>query len=172
MSVHKVHDFQKQLSIGEAAEAHLDAHFRLTHDIRRASEADQKRGIDRFLRRKGSTDSFAWTAVEYKADFKAGETGCFFVETSVNYRVQHKDYPTSDAPGWLHTTQADWLVLFIPYTGALYFVEPAKLRDLTELHGWKTGWCRNHALMSKGVLVPIGEVAKIGRFQLIERMEG
>lgn len=160
-SMSRVFDFQKQLNIGELAEAHLDKHFSRTHEVRKATLAEQKTGIDRFLRRKGSNDPAAWTAVEYKADWRAGETGCFFLEQS----------HSSGIDGWVQSTAADWLVMFIPYTGALYFVEPHKLRALADSQRWKVGWSQNKTYRTKGILLPIGELAKIGKFQLIERME-
>lgn len=156
----KTFTFSKQQAVGEICERHLDAAFSDKFEIRKASEADQKRGIDRFFRRKEKSDK-EWTAVEYKADWRAGETGHFFLEEV------HSDA----VAGWVQSTAADWLVLFIPWTGQVVFVEPYKLRAAAEKAGWKTGWCSNGRYKTKGLLAPIGEVAKLGKTMLIGRLE-
>jgi hypothetical protein len=71
----------------------------------------QRKGIDF----KVSKDEKEFT-IEVKYDIKSEDTGNFFIETE-----QHKK------PGFLHTTQADWL--FLCNNKTVYVVSPASLRN-------------------------------------------
>jgi len=88
--------FDAQKARGDAGESFLDQVFATGYEIRPATRAEQRRGIDRiFTRRKTG-----WRlAVEYKIDYKAAHTGNAFVETvSVD---------TAGKAGWAYSSAAD-----------------------------------------------------------------
>jgi len=70
--------FDAQKARGDAGEAFLDQVFAADYEIRPATRAEQRRGIDRiFVHRQTGRR----LAVEYKTDYKAAHTGNAFVET-------------------------------------------------------------------------------------------
>src|SRR5690606_23251114 len=115
------YQFDAQHADGLAGEAFLDALFSRWYRIRPASAAQQRRGIDRWFR-----TATRRLAVEYKTDHTAARTGNAFVET-VSVDTAHK-------PGWAYTSQADYLVYYIPPDGLVYVLRFAVLRR--ELARW------------------------------------
>ena len=109
------YQFDAQHADGLAGEAFLDALFSRWYRIRPASAAQQRRGIDRWFR-----TTTRRLAVEYKTDHTAARTGNAFVET-VSVDTAHK-------PGWAYTSQADYLVYYIPPDGLVYVLRFAVLR--------------------------------------------
>lgn len=115
------YQFDAQHADGLAGEAFLDALFSRWYRIRPATAAQQRRGIDRWFR-----TATRRLAVEYKTDHTAARTGNAFVET-VSVDTTHK-------PGWIYTSQADYLVYYIPPDGLVYVLRFAVLRR--ELARW------------------------------------
>lgn len=141
-----VYDFEHQLADGEAGEAFLDEFFRQRgHAVRPASREEQRQGIDRFI----VTPAGREMKVEYKTDHVAARTGNAFVETvSVD---------TAGKMGWALTSQADYLVYFIP--DRMIVVLP--LRSLRwALPGWMREYparsAANNGYLTHGLLVPLG----------------
>lgn len=139
------YDFDRQLAEGEAGEAFLDEFFRRRgHTVRPATREEQRQGIDRFI----ITPAGREMKVEYKTDHVAARTGNAFVETvSVD---------TAGKMGWALTSQADYLVYFIP--GQMIVVLP--LRSLRwALPGWMREYpvrtAANNGYTTHGLLVPL-----------------
>lgn len=145
-----IYQFDRQLAEGEAGEAFLDAFFRRRgHTIQAATRAEQRSGIDRFITAPDGREM----AVEYKTDRLAGETGNAFVETvSVDARGKM---------GWALTSQADYLVYYLPGR-AIYVLPFSSLR--WALPGWMRDFpartAPNNGYLTHGVLVPLGTLAE------------
>lgn len=151
-------DFYQQRSEGQAGEAFLDAFFQARgHSLRTATDDEQRQGIDRVI----TTPRGEIMRVEYKTDFRAGETGNAFVETvSVD---------TADKMGWALTAQADYLIYYLPER-AIYVLPFRSLR--WALPGWIRDYplrtARNNGYETHGVLVPLDVLAALAvqRFDL------
>jgi hypothetical protein len=144
--------FHTQQAQGEAGEAVLDRFFSRWYRILPAGRAQQRRGIDRVF-----VAGQRRLAVEYKSDSTAAKTGNAFVETvSVD---------TSRTPGWAYTSQADFLVYFIPPDGLVYVVQLATLRRA--LPGWLRRYpvraIPNEGYHTHGVLVPLDEFERLAQ---------
>lgn len=155
MEAHQVvHQFSDRLKRGEAVERDLDDHFAERYSIRKASMKEQTAGIDRFF-----TDQDGEVFdVEYKADYRASETGNVFVETvSVDSR---------GVEGWAYTSKADWLVYAFPQERRYVLLRLADLRaKLPEwLRIFPRGKARNATYHTHGVLVPVGEFEKLAHY--------
>jgi hypothetical protein len=140
--------FDTQLTKGAAAETQLDGFFAQWFDIEPASPAEQRRGIDRTFTPQAGGKPFK---VEYKTDWTASKTGNAFVETvSVD---------THDKPGWAHTSQADYLIYFLPDDLLIYVLRFATLRRL--LARWQREYpvrkIPNKGYYTHGLLVPLRE---------------
>lgn len=153
MSAPTTYDFGTQLAEGQAYERMLDAHFsQYNIDIRPATMAEQKRGIDRFFthRPTGTVD-----AMEYKADSLAGRTGNAFIETvSVD---------TTNKPGWAVASQARYLVYLVTDPQTIYLVSMRALR--AALPVWQAKYpakkAQNFGYCTHGILVPLHELERI-----------
>lgn len=155
MPPHHIQPYQmgQQLEKGEGAEARLDRHFSGRFHIEHATREEQRLGIDRYFTHRTSRKVYP---VEYKTDWTAGRTGNAFVETiSVD---------TENIPGWAYTSQAEWLVYFIPTRLKIYLISFADLR--AQLPHWLTT-CRpappipNRGYHTHGILVPFDQFALI-----------
>lgn len=142
-----------QLAKGEAAEATLDRHFANRCIIQPATRAQQRQGIDRIFIHRQSGASYT---VEYKTDWTAARTGNAFVETvSVD---------SQGVPGWAYTSQAEWLVYFIPEQSTIYLIAFSDLR--ARLPHW-LATCKaappipNRGYYTLGILVPLSEFAHL-----------
>lgn len=150
-----VHQFSDRFKRGEAVARDLDEHFAERYSIRKALMKEQRTGIDRVF-----TDADGEVfGVEYKADWRATETGNVFVET-VSVDTQRVD-------GWAYTSQADWLVYAFPQERRYVLVRLAELREkLPEwLRIFPRGKARNATYHTHGVLVPLAEFASLAHHE-------
>lgn len=140
--------FGAQKARGDAGEALLDQVFAADYEIRPATRAEQRRGIDRiFTQRKTGRH----LAVEYKTDYKAAHTGNAFVETvSVD---------TAGKAGWAYSSAADYLIYYVPSDEVIYVIALEVLRR--ELPRWAREYplraAQNEGYATHGVLVPLDE---------------
>lgn len=147
-----MYQLDEQLAQGEGAEARLDHHFQDRFLIQPATRAQQRGGIDRLFTHRQTGISYT---IEYKTDWTAGHTGNAFIETvSVD---------TEQIPGWAYTSQAEWLVYFVPIRLALYLIAFSDLR--AQLPHWLLS-CRaappipNQGYCTHGILVPLSQLAR------------
>jgi hypothetical protein len=141
------YDFMAQLARGARGEDVLDRLFRRWYALTPATQAEQRRGIDRHF----VTPAGRRLTVEYKTDWTAARTGNAFVETvSVD---------TAGTPGWAYTSQAAYLVYFIPPDGLVYVLTFAALR--AQLRAWTQAYptraIPNTTYHTHGLLVPLRE---------------
>jgi len=144
-----IYNFGAQLVKGEAAERELDTHFSEWFAIRRATRAEQRSGIDRVFTRKRDGKI---TRVEYKADWKASQTGNAFVEIiSVD---------TTNKLGWALSSNADRLAYYLPTDSLVYWFAMAGFKSLVD--GWRRDYDQRAALnegyKTIGILVPLHEL--------------
>jgi len=150
MADHPTYDFNRQLAEGEQGEAYLDDFLRQRgHSVRDATRDEQRQGIDRVI----TTRQGKVMRVEYKTDQTATRTGNAFVETvSVD---------TAGKMGWALTSQADYLIYYVPER--VIYVLPLK-----SVHWALPGWMRdypartasNRGYDTHGVLVPLEVLAE------------
>jgi len=142
------YDFATKLHEGQKHEQFIDEFSGKWYAIREATRDEQRRGIDRIFTEKKTG---IVTTVEYKADTTASRTGNAFVETvSVD---------TANKPGWAYTSQANWLLYYLPQDGLIYLWEFATLRR--HLPRWVKQYparaIPNKGYKTHGVLVPLAE---------------
>lgn len=142
------YNFATKLHEGQKHEQFLDEFSATWYDIREVSREEQGRGIDRIFVEKATGEI---VKVEYKADTTASRTGNAFVETvSVD---------TANKRGWAYTSQADWLLYYLPGDGLIYLFEFATLRQ--HLPRWTkqypTRAIPNAGYKTIGLLVPLAE---------------
>jgi hypothetical protein len=146
-----MYGFHEQLSAGEQQEQELDKFFVRWYDIQRAALDQQRCGIDRIFTRRDNGYVFK---IEYKADWTASKTGNAFVETvSVD---------TTHTPGWVYSSQADYLIYYLPKDMRAYILAFEQLR--ARLPQWEKFPIRsipNKGYSTVGVLVPLGEFERI-----------
>lgn len=142
-----MYSFDTQLAQGEKGEEYLDQHFSRWYTVTRATAAQQRAGIDRWFTRPDGER----LAVEYKTDRTAGRTGNAFVET-VSVDTAHK-------PGWAYTSQARYLVYFIPEPETIYILPMAAIRY--QVDAWRRAYPErripNGNYHTVGTLVPLHE---------------
>lgn len=143
----------QQLAKGAGAEARLDRHFADRFQIEPATHNQQRQGIDRRFTHRESGIIYT---VEYKTDWTAGRTGNAFVETVSVDRER--------TPGWAYSSQAEWLVYFVPKRLTIYRIAFTDLRARLPL--W-LATCKpappipNHGYHTLGILVPLCEFAQV-----------
>lgn len=145
------HEFSASLANGESAEAILDAFFARHYDIKPASLEHQRLGIDRYFTRHRDGKKFS---VEYKTDSMAQHTKRAFIEVVSN------DW--SGKPGWIYTTTADFLILFIPHMETAYIMDPAVLEETVHkvwMRQFPLKVAANEHYNSIGVVVPLPVLA-------------
>lgn len=153
-----IHHFKDKLAEGQTIEARLDRYFEKNYEVLHATPAGQRAGIDRYF---CDRDTGARASVDYKADFRAVQTGNAFIEmVSVD---------TNGKPGWAVASQAMWVLYFLPQTGKLYVLRMETLREKIPL--WST-WYRvadaqNDSYKTSGLLVPLTELDDIASKILI-----
>lgn len=145
-----VRTFTDQLAKGTAAEQTLDgwARNRFGAEPRPADMDDQRRGIDRHIE---APDGTTYT-LEYKADGQGHRSGKAFIESISVDRT--------GKPGWLWTSQADYVVYWLSGDGRGWVITPANL----QARAWD--WTRrfpvkvssNPSYHSYGILVPHTEL--------------
>lgn len=143
----KIHDFEESLAKVKPEEEKLDRYLeKLGYEIVLATITEEKRGIDRYITTKGIT-----LAVEYKCDSRAADTGNAFIEIVSNSRT--------DKPGWVHTTEADWVLYFIVKAEKPYvmWLRPSVIRSAMPAWSdkYRTALCQNPSYCSYGLLVPL-----------------
>jgi hypothetical protein len=140
--------YDAQKTKGDAGESFLDQVFAADYEVRPATCAEQRRGIDRIFTRRQTGQRLA---IEYKTDYKAAHTGNAFVETvSVD---------TAGKAGWAYSSEADYLMYYIPADGLIYVLALETLRR--ELPRWVREYplraAQNEGYATHGVLVPLDE---------------
>lgn len=154
----------QQLRKGEAAEVHLDRHFADRFRIMPATREQQRQGVDRIFIKRSTGHSYT---VEYKTDWTAGRTGNAFIETvSVD---------SEQIPGWAYSSQAEWLLYFVPVRLTIYLITFADLR--AQLPHW-LATCKaappipNAGYHTLGILVPLIEFAHVAsRIEICSAVE-
>lgn len=145
------YQFEGQLKRGQDGEAVLDRHYGRWFEIKPATDAEQREGVDRHYTDKESGEHFA---IEYKTDWTAGWSNNAFVETvSVD---------TTGKQGWAYTSKADWLIYYIPPLGLAYMFRMAVIRAWVD--DWKAKYrtqrIPNKGYQTHGVIVPLHEFEK------------
>lgn len=147
------YDFKEQLTAGEKSEKFLDGIFSKDYSVVPVGMDEQRQGIDRiFTRADGTT-----FAIEYKTDWTASRTGNAFVETvSVD---------TANKPGWAYSSQARYLIYYVPGDSLIYVIEFGRLR--VHLQRWVNQYPQraipNKGYRTRGLLVPLAEFEKIAK---------
>lgn len=147
-----VYDFNRQLKAGGVGEAALDLFFGEWFDIKPATDAEQRLGIDRHWWSK--TDARHWT-VEYKTDYVARRTHNAFIET---VSVEGKKR------GWVYTSTAAWVIYYVvggDYDLA-YLLDLAYIRRVA-LKKWEQQYPvksvqNGGGYTTKGLIVPLHEL--------------
>ena len=151
-----MYQFQEQLHEGNEGEHRLDAFFAHWYAITPATMHQQRIGIDRVFTCYYFGQQFA---VEYKTDKRASHTGNAFVET-VSVSTTHKR-------GWAYTSQAEYLVYYVPGLNVVYIIPFAGLR--TKLSHWLNRYATraipNAGYVTEGVLVPLAELNRIATWR-------
>ncbi|MGV3526522.1 MAG: hypothetical protein ACO1RX_20055 [Candidatus Sericytochromatia bacterium] len=150
----KTHVFKESLSRGARAERLLDNLLSERYVLHAASKADQKRGIDRYALSRLTHER---TTLEYKCDWRAGDTGNVFVETATSI----------GRPGWAKGCRATWLVYYLPHQEQAFLIKVEELQQ--RLPRWEhlyqsrtiptKGYHENYTV--SGLLVPIREFEKL-----------
>jgi hypothetical protein len=140
--------FDAQKARGDSGELFLDRRFATDYEVKPATRHEQRRGVDRTFIHRRTGQRFR---VEYKTDYKAVETGNAFVETvSVD---------TAGKAGWAYSSEADYLIYFIPGDGLIYIIALEVLRR--ELPRWVREYplrtAQNEGYATHGLLVPLDE---------------
>jgi hypothetical protein len=140
--------FDEQKARGDAGELFLDQWFAREYEVRPATPEEQRRGIDRLFMHLQTGKCLA---IEYKTDYRAAQTGNAFVETvSVD---------TAGKVGWAHSSEAEYLIYYIPGDGLMYVLALEVLRR--ELPRWMREYplrsAQNEGYATHGVLVPLAE---------------
>ena len=140
--------FDAQKARGDFGELFLDQWFATDYDVKPATHHEQRRGVDRTFIHRRTGQRFR---VEYKTDYKAAETGNAFVETvSVD---------TAGKTGWAYSSEADYLIYYIPSDGLIYVLALEALRH--ELPRWVREYplraAQNKGYATHGLLVPLDE---------------
>ena len=157
------YSFKTQLAKGEEQERRLDAFFKLRGwKIEPTTMTDQRRGIDRWFSVSMQPGSHA---IEYKTDFKSHETGNAYLETvSVGKYDTNNEFHVHKE-GWLWTTQADFLMYYIPGSSRILLFIPSDLRDfVVENEGkYRSVSVKNSGYQGRGLLVPISHLEGIAK---------
>lgn len=147
-----VHKFNAKLKQGEAVERELDDYFVTEYEIEHATREEQRRGIDRYFTHRATGER---RAVDYKADWRAHQTGNAFIETvSVD---------TVAKAGWAVASESEVILYYLPQTRVLYVVFLAQLRRWLPLwmELFPAAKAQNEGYSTHGVLIPISELEDI-----------
>jgi hypothetical protein len=144
--------FDIQKARGDAGEQFLDRWFATEYDVRPATHEEQRRGIDRVFTHRQTSKRLS---VEYKTDYKATQTGNAFVETvSVD---------AAGKAGWAHSSEADYLIYYLPGDGLIYVLTLELVRR--ELPRWARQYplraAQNEGYATHGILVPLDEFDRV-----------
>ena len=152
-----MHSFKEKLAQGESAAEEIDLILLRNYpgiQINYMPLAVDKIGIDRLLLFPDGQRSTA----EYKTDIRAGETGCFYIETvSVerDARVIQR--------GWIYTCCAQLMLIYVPTVGRLFMVETLQLRRcfLSHIGRLRKVEAKNKDYIGRGVLLPLEELREL-----------
>jgi hypothetical protein len=150
----ETHDFDRSAEVERRWSPVLDRWIRKSYAFfREATDAEQRRGIDRIA----IDDLGHEVAIDYKCDERAQWTGNVFMETvSVD---------TRRTPGWLYTSDADWILYFV-VPEVVYAFSLSKLR--AEIEGWIKRYrevpAKNRSYRTLGVLVPLREARRAAEY--------
>tara|TARA_X000000368_G_C22910590_1_gene658370 strand:- start:196 stop:747 length:552 start_codon:yes stop_codon:yes gene_type:complete len=165
-----VHDWDDRLTAGESGEELLDELMReeLGVEILRVTMPLQKLGLDRVLvSDRPKNDQLRLTSVEYKSDYVGAKTkNCFVEMVSVVER---------NKLGWAYTSNAEFLVHWIPAPESLAYVVPFR-RLRRELDRWREDY-QSRTVTSRdpetgiewhtaGLIVPMHEYERIAQWKL------
>jgi hypothetical protein len=145
------YSFNQQLCHGEHGEEFLDHYFSRWFYIEPANPEEQRLGIDRFFMSRNQKHRLA---VEYKTDETASRTGNAFIEVvSVD---------SSGKAGWAYTSQADYLLYYVPPRAFIYMLKMADIRERLSLWHQKYPLRRipNNGYFSHGLLVPLRDLER------------
>ena len=149
------HQFAASLKRGQQAEDYLDKWFAPDYKVRKASGAEQRRGIDRWFVRYNMEEPIPWVPVDYKADFQSWETGNAYIET-----VSVDDGRNPPKPGWAIAGQAKVLIYYTPQADVIYMVRMGTVRF--HLKRWEKEYgparpAMNEGYKTMGICVPLHE---------------
>jgi len=152
-----LYGFQDKLKEGQAGERFLDGYFERWFNITPATATQQRRGIDRIFNDRTRDRTLR---IEYKTDKTAARTHNAFVEVvSVD---------TENKPGWAYTSQADYLMYYIPGDDIVYVIRFDILRE--QLPRWadeyETRHVKNDGYNTIGIPVPLWEFEAISEAQV------
>lgn len=153
-----VYDMHTQLEIGQEGEVFLDHLFSATYMIHKP----KTKAVDRIFRcrRTGKV-----LTVEYKTDWVAEKTGQAFIEL-VSVDKQNK-------PGWALSSPAHVLVYYVPGPMLIYTVRMERIKEQVAVweQRYPTGTCQNRTYTSRGLLVPLEEMARVSSRIMRVRLE-
>lgn len=138
--------FESQLREGVRGEAALDDSFAADWIITLATDAEQRRGVDRHFIHRATGEALT---IEYKTDYVAGRTRNAFLEIiSVD---------VADKPGWVYSCTADYLFYYVPADGVVYVLRPARVRHFVDhLSHWRRPVpVSNRGYRTWGYVVPL-----------------
>jgi hypothetical protein len=147
------HKWQARLAVGEEHERHLDAMVMRMGcvELRAATMAEQKRGIDRHVKRPTGE----WVSVQYKTDDQVQRWQNCFVEIAHigNY----------NALGWACTLEAQWLLYWDLAADGAYLLSRQQIKDglLDWVRQYPIGKAHNDNYVTLGIRVPLAIVQHI-----------
>lgn len=146
------HDFKEKLKDGQEWELFLDNFFSKYYKIEHSTDDEQKQEIDRWFYVENEENPLnidSKSAIEYKADFRMGETRNVFLET--------KSVDLYGVDGWVYSSKSDILILLDVVKQVIYVCDFETLRK--KMNIWKTIWntvkSRNNGYNTWGLIVPI-----------------
>lgn len=142
------HNLSDSYAAGEVGESRLDEYFARWYKITPATPTAQREGIDRYFARLDKPDRIF--TVEYKTDYRAGETGNAFIETvSVDGKKK----------GWAYTSRADMLLYRVVHPEAVYIIMMSRLRAALPVweQAYRSTIAQNETYRSYGLLVPLND---------------
>ena len=160
------YNFKRQLDKGEEQEKILDDFFRSRGwKIIYADMDAQRAGIDRWF--EASVHN-GLIGIEYKADFRAHETGNLYLETVSVGKYKDGDYVVEKA-GWVYTTTADYLMYLIAGEQRVLLFVPDELREFVHnaIHSYRSVSVKNQGYTGRGILVPVEDVRPIIRREFL-----
>jgi hypothetical protein len=160
ISATSTHGFNQKIKQSEEDNKALDKFFSQWYDILRMELPVDKIGIDRLWTDKERRVRYS---VEYKADRRTAETGNAFVETvSVD---------KTNAPGWVYTCAAQFLVYYVPQWNKAWVMSTIAIKN--KVDDWKKKYktypaANENGYQTFGIAVPFKEFISIGCWQSYE----
>lgn len=150
----QVYRFGTQQAMGAKGEQTLDEFFSQQYVVIEVSPEEQRQGFDRLF--YGFAEGNY--RVEYKTDHVAAASGNAAVELASVERDGHVI-----SPGWAYTSQADWLMYYLPERSQVYQI------DMTDVRRYLPIWLQfyrqrtvpNPDYHTRVLLVPLMEFERI-----------